>query len=391
MGSQPDWEALRLQWSLRPGVTYLNHGSFGPPPQPVLNARHQWQQALDSQPMDFYVRQHEPAWRAARQALATFIGADAANLAFVENATSAMNVVAQSFPLAPGDEVLLNDHEYGAVLRIWKRAAQLAGASEPRVVRLPMPVESAEQLSDALFAAVTPRTRLLVVSHITSPTAITLPVARICAEARRRGIAVCIDGPHAVAQLPLELERLGCDFYCASCHKWLSAPFGSGFLYVAPSHHRAVRPPMLSWGRLLPHLPEAWADEFIWSGTRDSSPYLAIPAAIEFLQAIGLEAVRQRLHALAGYARQRLLDLLGQPTLVPDSPEWYVGMAHVGLPEQTPADLQQQLWEQYQIEVPIITWDERRWIRVSCHLYNRQADVDYLLHALGRILGRQCP
>lgn len=381
MNGLVDWERWRSQWDLRPGVTYLNHGSFGPPPRPVQAVRQRWQIELDRNPMDFFVRQYEAAWFAARRTLGTFVGSDERNLVFVDNATSAMNVVANSVPLAAGDEVLLNDHEYGAVLRIWQRAAQSAGATV-RIARLPFPVESAEQVVDALFAAVTPRTRLLVVSHITSPTAITLPADRICAEARRRGLAVAVDGPHAVAQLPLHLDQLGCDFYCASCHKWLSAPFGSGFLYVAEKHHAAVRPPQLSWGRLLPRRVEQWTDEFIWTGTGDPAAYLAVPAAIEFLQAVGLDAFRVRIHALASYARRQLTELFGRPGCIPDSPDWYGGMAHVPLPPQTPTDLQDQLWQRFGIEVPIVTWDERCWIRVSCHLYNCAADIDLLIRAL---------
>ncbi|MCY2990599.1 MAG: aminotransferase class V-fold PLP-dependent enzyme [Planctomycetota bacterium] len=390
MDNLAEWEAWRDQWDLRPGVTYLNHGSFGPPPKAVQRARQHWQAELDRNPMDFFVRHYEPAWFAARQTLAKFVGAAAQNLVFADNATSAMNVVAHSFPLRAGDEVLLNDHEYGAVLRIWQRATQSVGATV-RFARLPLPVQSTEQVVEALFAATTPRTRLIVVSHITSPTAITLPVASLCAQARRCDIAVCVDGPHAVAQLPLELEQLGCDFYCASCHKWLSAPFGSGFLYVAPRHHSSVRPPQLSWGRLLPQQVEQWSDEFIWSGTRDPAAYLAVPAAIEFLEAIGLEKFRARLHALARYARQQLVELFGLPPSVPDAPEWYCGMAHVPLPPQTPADLQQGLWQRYQIEVPIVTWNERRWIRVSCHLYNRHADIDLLIRALRETVGPVLP
>jgi isopenicillin-N epimerase len=367
-------------------VTYLNHGSFGPPPRPVQVARQAWQQEVDRQPMDFFVRQYEPAWFEARRELAVFIGADPANLVFTENATAAMNVVADSFPLAAGDEVVLTDHEYGAVLRIWQRALERAGAGAPRIARLPQPITTAEEVVAAVFAATTGRTRLIVVSQITSPTAITLPVAQICAEARRRGIAVCVDGPHAVAQLPLELERLGCEFYCASCHKWLSAPFGSGFLYVAPTRHRTIRPPLLSWGRLLPQRVATWADEFIWSGTRDPSAYLATPAAIAVLEEVGLDVFRQTIHDLACYARQQLLEFADRPPLIPDSPEWYGGMAHVPLPSEVPEDLQHQLWQRYQIEVPIITWDERRWIRVSCHLYNRPADIDRLVRALRELL-----
>lgn len=380
--------AYRQQWDLRPGVTYLNHGSFGPPPRPVQAERQRWQVELDRQPMDFFVRQYEPAWFAARRALADLVGADETNLVFAENATSAMNVVAHSVRLQPGDEVLLTDHEYGAVQRIWQRALRQAGAGEPRVVRLPVPISSAEEVEQHIVAALTPRTRLLVISHITSPTAITLPVARVCQAARRSGVAVCVDGPHALAQLPLALEELGCDFYCASGHKWLSAPFGSGFLYVAPAQQATVHPPILSWGRLAPHRVECWADEFLWSGTRDPSAYLAVPAAIAFLEAVGWDTFRTRIHSLARYARQQLTDRLGQPALVPDLPQWYGGMAEVRLPPDAPADLQEQLWQQERIEVPIVTWNEQRFVRVSCHLYNAAEEIDGLVRALRSRLRR---
>jgi len=374
----------RSQWDLAPGVTYLNHGSFGPPPRPVQAARRAWQEQMDAQPMDFFFRRLEPAWFQARRRLAGLIGADERNLVFAENATAAMNVLAHSLPLGPGEDVLLTDHEYGAVQRIWRRAAESAEGAAMRIAKLPLPIETAEQVVDAIFAAASERTRLLVVSHITSPTAVTLPVEAIVAEAKRRGILVCIDGPHAVAQLPLDLERLGCDFYCASCHKWLSAPFGSGFLYVAPQHHARIRPPLLSWGRLPPTRLETWSDEFIWSGTRDPSPYLALPAAIDFLEQVGLDRFRRHTHALAQYARQRLVELTGQTPIVPDSPDWYGCMAQVPLPPGDAATLQRRLWTADGIEVPIVSWNDRRWIRVSCHLYNSCQEIDRLVEAVRR-------
>jgi isopenicillin-N epimerase len=378
----------RSQWNLAPGVSYLNHGSFGPPPQPVQAARRAWQEQLDAQPMEFFVRRLEPAWFQARRRLAGLIGADERNLIFAENATAAMNVLAQSLPLRSGDEILLTDHEYGAVQRIWRRAVEQVDGATVRVVRLPLPIESAEQVTEAIFAAAGDRTRLLVVSHITSPTAVTLPVAAIAAEAKRRGILMCIDGPHAVAQLPLDLERLGCDFYCASCHKWLSAPFGSGFVYVAPQHHALIRTPLLSWGRLPPTPLHAWSDEFVWSGTRDPSPYLTVPAAIDFLEQVGWERFRRHTHALARYARQRLVELTGQTPIVPDSPGWYGCMAHVPLSPGDAAALQRQLWTDDGIEVPIISWGDRRWIRVSCHLYNTCHEIDRLVDAVRRLVYR---
>ncbi len=398
------WRDVASQWQIRPDTVYLNHGSFGPPPQPVRAARAAWIARLDEQPMDFFVRQFEPAWFAARSALANFVGVAEAKLVFVENATAAMNVVADGFPLDTGDEVLINDHEYGAVFRIWQRRCQRVGA-DLRIAQLPWPIEDVQQTVDAIFAAASPRTKLIVVSHITSATAVTLPVAEICRRAQRAGIAVAIDGPHAVAQLPLNIEALCCDFYTASCHKWLSAPFGAGFLYVAPQWQSQLQAPQLSWGRISPARIETWADEFVWSGTRDSSPYFSIPAAIDFLESIGLEQFRARTHWLARYARRKLLELTGEDSMLPDDPAWYGCMAHMPLPAPTGAGtnssaaaadatgarlLQRALWQQAQIEVPVVEFGGRRHIRVSCHLYNHTAHINLLIAALDQLLRDGC-
>jgi len=181
--------------------------------------------------------------------------------------------------MSAGDEVLMTDHEYGAVVRSWRQRCQETGASLV-IGRLPQPLESVDQVVDALFAGATPRTKLLVVSHVTSKTAVILPLREICARARRLGIPVCVDGPHALAMAPVEIDRLGCDFYAASCHKWLSAPFGSGFLYVHPRWQPSARPSIVSWGRTLSGQSSGWMDDFIWSGTRDPSAFLSVPAAI---------------------------------------------------------------------------------------------------------------
>lgn len=374
-------------WRLRQGTVYLNHGSFGPPPEPVRQARLRLLEELDQQPMEFFVRRLEPLLRQARRRLAEFVGADEQGIVFVENATAAMNLVAANVPLRSGDEVLLTDHEYGAVQRIWERACLRADA-HPIVAALPRTFESVEETVDAIFRRVSSRTRLIVVSHITSPTAVILPVAEICRRAAALGIAVCIDGPHAVAQEKLDLGSLGCGYYAASCHKWLSAPFGSGFLYVHPSRRAGFSPAMLSWGRLLPSRPESWDEEFLWSGTRDPTSFLCVPAAIDFLEQVGLARFRQHSHELARQAGRRLCDVTGSEPFVGDSRQWFGAMACAPLPPGDAQRLQSALWEEYGIEVPVVAFQGRRHVRVSCHLYNSDSDVDRLVSAITALLRR---
>jgi isopenicillin-N epimerase len=376
------------EWSFPEGVTYLNHGSFGPSPRSVRETRQTWTEVLERQPMDFYLRRMETELDRAAEKLGAFVGADANDLLFCDNATVAMNIVAHSVSLQPGDEVLCTDQEYGAVMRIWRRACERAQA---RIVvqSLPRPITTAEELVAALMSGVTERTKLIVVSHITSQTAVIFPIEAICREAAKRGVPVCVDGPHALAMVDLNLRRLGCDFYCASGHKWLSAPFGSGFLYVAKRHQQHLSPPILSWGGSVSGRPAHWQDEFRWLGTRDPAPFLAMPAAIEFLERFDLEKFRRQTHDLARYAWQRIVELTGLEPPIPDSHEWYGSMIALPLPQgdgppnQGIRDqLQTPLWEKFGIEIPIIHWRGERLIRVSCHLYNSREQIDHLCTAL---------
>lgn len=382
---------LSNEWSIPANVTYLNHGSFGPSPRCVREARHAWSERLESQPMDFYLRQMETALDDAAEKLGKFIGANGNDLLFCDNATVAMNIVAESVSasLKPDDEILFTDQEYGAVMRIWRRAAERVGA---RIViqHMPRPVTNADEQVAAVMNAVTVRTKLIIVSHITSPTSVIFPVEAVCREAAKRGVPVCIDGPHALAMEPLNLKKLGCDFYCASGHKWLSAPFGSGFLYVAKRRQQQLTPPVMSWGGSLSGRPAHWQDEFRWLGTRDPAAFLAIPTAIEFLERFGIEKFRQQTHELAQYARQRIVELTGLEPPTPDSREWYGSMIALPIPSKgEPApkqgirdQLQNPLWEKFGIEVPIVHWRGERLLRVSCYLYNTREHIDRLCDAL---------
>jgi isopenicillin-N epimerase len=331
--------------------------------------------------MDFLSRQAEGRWLAARERLATWLATEPENIALCENATAGMNEVAGWFPLGINDEVLLNNHEYGAVKRIWQRRCLHAEALL-RVVTIPIPCSSRSQIVEAILSACTERTKLVVLSHITSPTAIRLPVEVIASELKKRRIACCIDGPHALLQERVKLPEIDCDFYTASCHKWLCAPLGSGFVYVAPRWHSQVRPLRLSWGRLNPNKPQSWSEELIWTGSRDMSAQLAIPAALDFFAQLDLEQIDLRNHALACYARERLISLPGAEPITPQGREWFGWMVAVSLPPGSYSTLQQRLWERHQIEVPIVEFEGRTLVRVSCHLYNCLQDIDKLHKAL---------
>ena len=377
-------------WNLRSDTIYLNHGSFGPPPNRVLQAHHMWLDRMSNQPMDFYVRHFESIWLSARERLAAWLGSAPESIAFVDNATYGMNVVAQSFPLQAGDEVLLTDHEYGAVTRTWQRAASEAGASDPVFAEIPWPLNDPQEIVDAIFASVTERTRLIVVSHITSPTALILPVESICREARRRGIATCVDGPHAIAQVDVDLSRISADFYVASLHKWLAAPLGTGFLYVDPAWHDTIRPLVLSWGRMPPGDPSAWWEEFLWIGTRHAATLPAVVEAIDYLdQTVGLDPFRRQTHELARFARNRLLDRWCTTAWTADDPRFYGSMVSVPIPWGNARNLQQRLWERHGIEVPVIEFNGCRMIRVSCHLYNHRWQIERLDEALAEEIERE--
>jgi isopenicillin-N epimerase len=395
---------LAQLWDLADGVTYLNHGSFGLTPRHVLEKQTQLRGELTGDPVDFLCRRYQPYLNAALARLAAFVGTSPANLVFVDNATTGMNAAAVSLPLSAGDEVIVGDHEYGAVARLWRHVAQRSGANVHTPV-IAVPLNSADALVDALLQPLNSRTRVLVVSHVTSATAVVFPLEQIVAEARRRHaklggapLWIVVDGPHALVQVPLRIDQLDVDCYVASCHKWLSAPLGSGFLYANPRVQSHIRPALTSWGTMPADEQENFQGEFHWPGTRDPSAWLAVPAAIALFESIGLERFRNQTHELARYARGQLIDRLGAEPLTPDSPDWYASMVALALPEpagEAPStqaakrraiSWQQQLWERAGIEVPLNVWGGRTVLRVSCHLYNRADQIDRLVATLAEVL-----
>lgn len=370
---------------LDPKVVFLNHGSFGATPRPVFEKYQWWQRELERQPVEFLGVRFNDLMREARTALAAYVHAGADDLFYVPNATTGLNIVARSLQLNPGDEILTTDHEYGALDRTWRFLCRRSGAVY-HAQAVPVPVTSAEAVVEQVWAGVTPRTRVLFLSHITSPTALILPVQELCRRARASGILSIVDGAHTVGQLPLDLEAIGADFYASNAHKWLCAPKGAAFVHVRREVQDRVEPLVVSWGyEATTPGPSRLIDEQEWTGTRDPAAYLTVPEAIRFVERHHWDEVRARCHALAGQARERMTSLCGLPPLSPDSAQWYMQMVTVPLPPCDPPELKARLLNEFSIEVPVVVWQDRPYLRVSIQAYNSQQDVDRLLQALAHI------
>jgi isopenicillin-N epimerase len=378
-----DPEAARAAFTLDPAWLTLNHGSFGAAPRAVLAAQHAWRAQLEAQPTRFMTLELPGALRAAAARLARFLGADAPGLGFIENATAACNAVLRSLTFAPGDEVLVLSHGYAAVRNA---AAHIAGAAGAHVVAVPIPFPrpDAAALTAALSAALTARTRLVILDHITSPSALVLPLPALIAACRARAVPVLVDGAHAPGQLPLDLTALGADWYTGNCHKWLLAPKGCAFLWTAPAWRALTHAHVISHG-----LGQGVAAELDWAGTRDPSAFLAIDAAIEAHAELGGAALMARNRALARWAGDLLAARLG--TEVAAQPDQAGSMAAIRLPGPGTAERALALRHSLlaaRIDVPVHAIDGALWLRVSAAAYNAPAEYEALADRLPALLSR---
>jgi isopenicillin-N epimerase len=380
-GLSPVFNPLRDHFLLDPAVVFLNHGSFGACPRPVLEVYQEWQREAERQPVAFF-RRADALLAEARRTVGDYLHADPDDLLFVPNATTGLNTVIRSLPLRAGDEILTTDHEYGALVKTWALVCQRTGAHY-RPHPLPLPTTATPgAMADALWAAVTPRTRVLFLSHITSPTAITLPVADLCRRARAAGLLTIIDGAHVPGHLPLDLTALDADVYAGNFHKWLCAPRGSAFLHVRREHQDAFDPLVVShgWGPA-----STYQQRHTWQGTRDLTAFLSVPAAIDFQREHDWPSVRQRCHELARQARARVADLTGLAPLTPDSPDWFAQMIALRLTPFDPGTLKEHLYERYRIEAPVFRWQGHHLIRLSFQGYNTPDDLEAVTTALERL------
>jgi isopenicillin-N epimerase len=386
--SPAELAAIADQFMVRRDIAFLNHGSYGACPRPVFERYQAWQRELENQPVEFLGRRVRGLLAEARAALGDFLGTDGDNVVYTPNVTWAINAVVHSLDLKPGDEILATNLEYGAIDRTWKYYCGKSGAhyiNQP----ISLPITTVERFVDELWAGVTERTRVISISHITSGTALILPVAEVCRRARAAGILTVIDGAHAPGQIDLNLDELGADFYGGNCHKWLCAPKGSGFLFARPEVKETLDPLVISWGWQADHPgPSRFIDHLERTGTQDPAAYLSVPAAIAFQREHDWPRVRAACHMLAREARERIGWLSGLPQIAPASAEWWGQMCACPVATADVPGLHDRLWEEYGVEIPASYRQGGMFVRVSVQAYTRSTDIDRLLEGLTALVPR---
>lgn len=369
------------EFLLDPSVTFLNHGSFGALPRSVFQAQDRLRLEMEREPVEFLARHLYPRLFAALGEIGALLGARVDDLVFVRNATEGVAAVLSSLEVGPGDEILTTNHRYGAVSQAMRRHAAQRGAVVIEA-EVPYPLESPAQVTEAVAAAMNERTRLLLVDHITSPTALIFPVAALATLARARGVPIFVDGAHVPGHLPVRLDELGLDFWTGNLHKWAFAPRGTAVLWLHPRWHGRVHNPVTS------HLyDQGLHEEFHWTGTYDPTPWLAAPAGLRAHAALGGPALAVHNHALVQEARQVLASALGTTLPHPDDASMYGNMATIPLPitgdDAAGAQaLHDALIDRYRVEVPIVPWGGRTFVRISGQAYNSPEQYHRLATAL---------
>lgn len=402
----PDWNAIRQQIMLDPTVTMLNTGSFGPLPKPVFARVTEIRERLAQGPTDFFVRQAPLLLWEARERTAAFLGTDPTRFVFTTNVSAAINLIASGLTLNSPGEVLMSDHEYGAMTWCWQRAAQRQGLTI-RTFPLPTMPRDPGEIVDAAVKAMTPRTRLFFFSHVLSPTGLVLPAKELCEAARRRGIITVVDGAHAPALIPLNVDNVAADFYTGNLHKWLLAPSGAGFLAIGRGNHDRLQPLHVSWGYHADEYPISDSGSSVgpdgrdtygstprirfleFEGTRDFCPWLATPAAIDFQTEFGWDNVRTRIAELATFTRKTLSDI-GLSLATPEQAVMRGAMTAFTLPAGTSVSrLRKELWL-HRVEIPVIERPDRLLLRVSHHFYTTEVEIARLAEVLREVLPLAC-
>jgi isopenicillin-N epimerase len=372
--------AIRSEFYLEDGITFLNHGSFGAVPRSIRAIQEEYRLQFERQPIRFVMRELPVLLRSAAKTLGDFIGAYGEDIAFVDNATTGVNAVVRSMIplLKSGDEILTTTHVYGAVRQTLLYAAECSGAIVVEA-NVPFPLENDDQIVSAVEAAMSERTKFAVFDHITSPTGIIFPIERLIAACKTRNIAVLIDGAHGPGMVELNLSSLGADWYTGNCHKWLFAPKGCAFLWTHPERQAITHPSVISHNYQM-----GYTAEFDWTGTQDFSAYLSVPAALDFYNSHGGATLRSANHALAIQARNCIAAAWNKPHPAPDLMLGF--MATVEAPVETIGTVENSLilhdwlWDTHKIEVPVMPFDGKLWIRISAQIYNTIQEYEILAH-----------
>ena len=395
----PEVDSLRKLWALDPSFTFLNHGSFGAAPIEILKKQYELHLHIESQPVRFFAREVEDMLEKARGRLASFIGADSKGLVFVPNATTGVNTVLKSLSFCAKDELVITDHIYNACRNAVDTLVDRDRITV-RIVKVPFPIESKSVVTELVLEQVTNRTKLVILDHITSPTALIFPVEELVSILSKRGIDVLIDGAHAPGMVPLNMETLQAAYYTGNCHKWICAPKGSAFLYIRNDRRNLVRPLVTSHGANSARKDKSFLHlEFDWTGTGDYTPYIMIASCIDFMDSLfpgGWAELSRRNHELVLRARRMLCEKF---SVAEPAPQEMIGsMACIPLlpPDLSPANpdlksfdpIHDILYHRYKIEVPIVTFAgcQNRLVRISAQAYNTIDDYRVLADALDEIL-----
>ena len=373
-------DQIKEKFLIDPNTIFLNHGSYGACPRPVFEEYQKWQGILETQPVRFFKETVYATLKDSRVALGKFVGCEEEELLFFQNPTTAISNVIYNLELNNKDEILMTDHEYGALVRAWEAMGRRTGANIIQQ-NIPIGLSTEEDFIDAFWEGVTENTKVIFISHITSPTALIFPIKQIITRAKEKGILTIIDGAHVPGQLDLKINDLGCDFYTGALHKWLCAPKGTSFLFVKKEHHAWMKPLIYSWGKDGDDPgPTEFLQDFQWQGTRDKSAFLTIPKAIDFYHEC-IQPLQKNCLQINLEAYSKFQAILGTDPLS-SGVGWLGQMGSHPLPHDIPKDLKDVLLKKHKIEIPIFEWNNLNLIRISIQVYNDRKDVESLMSAL---------
>jgi len=378
---------MKDQYLLNNNIIFLNHGSFGACPKPVFNEYQQWQSLIENQPVQYFSEDIYNYLRKSREDLSNFISCDEDDIIFIPNPTTAINSIIRSLKFNTSHEVLTSNHEYGAMVRAWEWFSKDKGYNLIPF-KLKLPFTTKRNFLDDFWKGVTNNTKIIFISHITSPTAIIFPIKEICQRAKKEGILTIIDGAHAPGHIDLHISSFDPDIYIGACHKWLSAPKGSSFMYVKKEIQNLIDPLIISWGKEVDPSPSPFIYENQYQGTRDFSPFLSVSSAISFQKHNNWEIIKERCRELTKQTLLSLQDILKTDLLCPVNDRWLAQMASIQLPDIDPSIIKNTLLKNYKIEIPIFQWENNNMLRFSFNAYNDQDDSNALIDAFEDIFSK---